>query len=216
MGGWEVGKEGRREGERHIDYNKKMFRTHCFMCVDEIKKMQTRCITFSTFLSMHMYPTRVHVKTSSQSIVWQRWHPVPYWSTNHIWIWTWLEVKRLKPGTMMGLSSMREHFQYIFYGDDHLWDGAGCGEYSTCCDWNSPPWFRKKISPPTSDDIEMSLYTDQNENDESVNFEILELYVQWFSWQLHNLSMTKQQVCASAFSTHCGELGTVLCWGCWA
>ena len=69
-------------------------------------------------------------------------------------------------------------FQNIFYGDDPLWDGAGCGQYSTCCYWNSPPWFRKEISPPTSDDIEMRLCTDQNSDDEDINFEVLELYVQ--------------------------------------
>ena len=39
------------------------------------------------------------------------------------------------------------HWQYIFYPNDPLWDGAGCGQYSTCCSWNSPPWFRKNISP---------------------------------------------------------------------
>ena len=38
------------------------------------------------------------------------------------------------------------HFQNIFYGDDPLWDGAGCGQFSTCCSWNSPPWFLKNIS----------------------------------------------------------------------
>ena len=63
-------------------------------------------------------------------------------------------------------------------GDDPLWDGAGCGEYSTCCDWNSPPWFRKEFSPPTSDDIEIRLCTNQISNDEDINFEVLELYVQ--------------------------------------
>ena len=25
------------------------------------------------------------------------------------------------------------HYQYIFYGDDPLWDGAGCGPANTCC-----------------------------------------------------------------------------------
>ena len=71
-----------------------------------------------------------------------------------------------------------DRFQFIFYGDDPLWDGAGCGEFNTCCDWNSPPWFRKEISPPTSDDIEMRLCTDQALHDEDINFEILEIYVQ--------------------------------------
>ena len=63
-----------------------------------------------------------------------------------------------------------------FYSDDPLWDGAGCGEYNTCCEFNSPPWFRKEISPPTSHDIEMRLCRDSD--DEDINFKILELYVQ--------------------------------------
>ena len=70
------------------------------------------------------------------------------------------------------------HYQFIFYGDDPLWDGAGCGQYNTCCDFNSPPWFRKEISSPTSDDIEIRLCTDQDQNDEDINFETLEIYVQ--------------------------------------
>ena len=70
------------------------------------------------------------------------------------------------------------HFQFIFYGDDPLWDGAGCGQHNTCCSFNSPPWFRKQLTTPTSDNIEMRLCTDQNQNDEQINFEILELYVQ--------------------------------------
>ena len=55
--------------------------------------------------------------------------------------------------------------QNIFYGDDPLWDGAGCGPFSTCCSWNSPPWFRKEISP-TSDDIEMRVCSDEDESNE--------------------------------------------------
>ena len=64
----------------------------------------------------------------------------------------------------------------FFYGDDPLWDGAGCGTLNTCCDWNSPPWFRKEISPPTSDDIEMRACAD--ETNEDVYIESLEIYVQ--------------------------------------
>ena len=69
-------------------------------------------------------------------------------------------------------------FQFIFYEADPLWDGAGCGQFSTCCPLNSPPWFLKNISPPTSDDIEMRLCTDQPRSDEDINFECLEIYVQ--------------------------------------
>ena len=68
--------------------------------------------------------------------------------------------------------------QNIFYGDDPLWDGAGCGEYNTCCDFNSPPWFRKEISPPTSDDIEMRLCAFEHHQYADVYIESVEIYVQ--------------------------------------
>jgi dynein heavy chain len=69
------------------------------------------------------------------------------------------------------------HFRFVFYGDDPLWDGAGCGQFSTCCAFNSPPWFMREVSP-TTDDIMMRLCTDQKQGDEDMNFETLEIYVQ--------------------------------------
>ena len=36
-----------------------------------------------------------------------------------------------------GSANLRQH--NTFYGDDPLWDGTGCGQYNTCCVWNSPP-----------------------------------------------------------------------------
>ena len=70
------------------------------------------------------------------------------------------------------------HFQFIFYANDPLWDGAGCGQFSTCCSFNSPPWFLKELSPSTSDDIEMRLCCDSSRSDEDITFETLEIYVQ--------------------------------------
>ena len=70
------------------------------------------------------------------------------------------------------------HWQLIFYGDDPLWDGAGCGQFNTCCSWNSPPWLLKTISPPTSDDIEMRLLIDEDQANEDIYIESLDLYVQ--------------------------------------
>ena len=70
------------------------------------------------------------------------------------------------------------HDYFCDTGSENLWDGAGCDQYSTCCSWNSPPWFRKQISPSTSDNIEMRLCCDQDRNDEDMNFELLEMYVQ--------------------------------------
>ena len=57
-------------------------------------------------------------------------------------------------------SGSRNHFDVnTFYGDDPLWDGAGCesvrGFNNSCCTFNNPPWFYKQLSQPTTDDIEL-------------------------------------------------------------
>ena len=38
-------------------------------------------------------------------------------------------------------TASRQLRQFIFYPDDLLWDGQGCGSTSTCCEFNNPPWF---------------------------------------------------------------------------
>ena len=43
----------------------------------------------------------------------------------------------------------------IYYINDPLWDGEGCGSTSTCCEFNSPPWFCRSLPQPTSDDLEI-------------------------------------------------------------
>ena len=41
-----------------------------------------------------------------------------------------------------------------------LWDGIGCPN-STCCEFNTPPWFCNTLPAPTTDDIELrSCYGD--------------------------------------------------------
>lgn len=40
---------------------------------------------------------------------------------------------------------------------DQLWDGEGCGPTSSCCTFNNPPYFCKKLDHATSDDLEMRL-----------------------------------------------------------
>ena len=66
---------------------------------------------------------------------------------------------------------------YTNFTDDPLWDGAGCVSGS-CCTFNSPPWFCKDLSTPTTDEIQLRLCLDQALSDEDVFFEIVELYVQ--------------------------------------
>ena len=41
--------------------------------------------------------------------------------------------------------------------DDPLWDGEGCGGSSTCCSFNSPPWFCQHLKYHTSDNLELRL-----------------------------------------------------------
>ena len=72
----------------------------------------------------------------------------------------------------------RNYYQYTFYPDDPLWDGRGCGPTSSCCSFNSPPWFCKELPQPTTDDIEVRVCTDQTTNDEDITIEAIELYVQ--------------------------------------
>ena len=44
-----------------------------------------------------------------------------------------------------------------FYLNDPLWDGEGCGSTSSCCQFNSPPWFCKSLPRATTDDLEIRL-----------------------------------------------------------
>ena len=66
----------------------------------------------------------------------------------------------------------------IFYGDNPLWDGSGCGSASTCCSFNTPPWFLKELLPPISDDIEMRVCCDERRANEDIAMSSVEIYVQ--------------------------------------
>ena len=65
-----------------------------------------------------------------------------------------------------------------FYNSDPLWDGAGCGPQSTCCSFNSPPWFYKQLPQTTTDDIEMRVCRNHGIAYENIAIEIVQLYVQ--------------------------------------
>ena len=74
------------------------------------------------------------------------------------------------------------HWKHTFYPDDPLWDGAGCGVNNTCCTFNNPPWFLKKLPSTTTDDIEMRMCCDQRSTrtsrfDEDTPIEVVEIYV---------------------------------------
>ena len=67
---------------------------------------------------------------------------------------------------------------YIFYPNDPLWDGQGCGSNSTCCSFNTPPWFFKTFSSSVGDNLELRICSDENRSNEDTPLEIIELYVQ--------------------------------------
>ena len=75
-------------------------------------------------------------------------------------------------------SASRNRWQSRFYPDDPLWDGSGCGPTSSCCSFNSPPWFCKELPQSTTDDIEVRVYTDWIFSNEDVTIEAIELYIQ--------------------------------------
>ena len=66
----------------------------------------------------------------------------------------------------------------ILYSDDPLWDGQNCPSSSTCCTFNSPPYFTKQLPTPTTDDIEARICLDQIAGTEDVAIELVELYMQ--------------------------------------
>ena len=63
------------------------------------------------------------------------------------------------------------------YPDDPLWDGVGCSDGSSCCEFNNPPWFCTTLDQATSDDIEMRICMDEATNNEDTLIELIDLYV---------------------------------------
>jgi len=77
-----------------------------------------------------------------------------------------------------GLNTAYSRGQYIFYPDDPLWDGQNCRAGTTCCQFNTPPWFTRDLPRSTSDDIELRLCCTSDSRVEDIPLELIELYVQ--------------------------------------
>ena len=71
----------------------------------------------------------------------------------------------------------RNDVELRFYEADPLWDGQGCGPDSTCCSYNNPPWFFRRLASSTSDDLEMRVCRNSGIANENIPFEVVELYV---------------------------------------
>ena len=66
----------------------------------------------------------------------------------------------------------------VLYPDgDPLWDGHGCGLTSSCCTFNSPPWFKIRLPSPTTDYIEVRICSAAGTTYEDTPIQLMELYV---------------------------------------
>ena len=65
-----------------------------------------------------------------------------------------------------------------FYTNDPLWDGHQCGSIETaCCNRTGIPWFYKKFSYSTTDNIEMRICLAQMTSDEDCAVAQFEIYI---------------------------------------
>ena len=69
-------------------------------------------------------------------------------------------------------------YQFQYFPSDPLWDGLGCGGRSSCCDFNSPPWFCTDLAGSTNDDIEVRICGNNPVDDENILLTRLQLYIQ--------------------------------------
>ena len=77
-----------------------------------------------------------------------------------------------------GITSWNRSIHGTFWpNSDPLWDGQGCGSTSSCCTFNSPPWFNVRLSSPTTDDIEVRICGDEAIGNEDTPVQLMELYV---------------------------------------
>ena len=86
-------------------------------------------------------------------------------------------------------SGTRDRPKNQTYLDDPLWDGDGCGAHSTCCTFNSPPYFKRDNLKSTTDDIDFRLCAwyrkgyniikkEAVQHFEDTPLEVIELYIQ--------------------------------------
>ena len=64
-----------------------------------------------------------------------------------------------------------------YYTDDPLWDGEGCNSTSTCCEFNSPPWFCTSLPQPTNDDLEVRNCFFHDSRNEDILITLIDIYV---------------------------------------
>ena len=74
-------------------------------------------------------------------------------------------------------NSAKTHTQVIY--SDRLWDSSGvsCVSGSTCCDNPDQPWFRKKLTTPSTDNIELRWCANEPRSNEFTATRQVELFI---------------------------------------
>ena len=74
--------------------------------------------------------------------------------------------------------SRTDYEEGVFYENDPLWNGNGCGQRSTCCRFNNPPYFCTDLGEAVTDDIELRICGNEDASSEDTPIEMVQLYVQ--------------------------------------
>ena len=65
----------------------------------------------------------------------------------------------------------------VVYSNDPLWDGQDCGGFErTCCDPPNLPWFCKELPQSTTDNLEVRICEDEDNEDTPID--LVQLYIQ--------------------------------------
>ena len=80
----------------------------------------------------------------------------------------------LPPPSFVGDNYFCESSQHIL--DDLLWDGMNC-TVTSCCEYNTPPWFVAHLPKPAMDDIEFRLCFDEVGENENLAIQLIEVYI---------------------------------------
>ena len=65
----------------------------------------------------------------------------------------------------------------VFYSNNSLWDGRGCGINSDCCQFHDPPWFCKELPEATRDNLEVRICGSSYPSFGDTPVELVELYI---------------------------------------
>ena len=76
-----------------------------------------------------------------------------------------------------GLTQWNTTDGILWPNGDPLWDGQGCGPTSSCCTFNSPPWFSIRLPNATPDYLEVRICNVKGIGRADTPIHFMELYV---------------------------------------